>query len=566
MNMLTTPSSSQKNYRLLFYFILAWLLINMLQACLIGLDGDEAYYWVYSRHLQWGYFDHPPMVALSIKLGELFGHGWLFTRIGAILFSAATIYFGFKALPERLQNAKPYSLVFASVLIFHIYSFVTTPDSPLLFFTALFFYAYKRYLEKESVGNIIFLAFSIIGMIYSKYHGILPVFFTFLSNPKLILKRSAWVIVILATAAFLPHLWWQYQNDWPTVRYHLFERSQGSYKLEKTGNYILGQLLVLGPFTTIVALIFLLKKRIKGDTYFRAHIFTFFGILLFFLLNSFKKNIEPHWTLTAGISFVVLALDLLERSTDKFRQLFFWLASANIILILLVRVLLAVPNTPAKNLDRFQVQVYSQSWADSLYKHAAGTPVVFVDNYHYPSIYAYYHPDQLSTSYSTVYYRKSIYNFQSQEAFNNKTVYTVRKMKIADDDIEVKSNYVPTFLHKVDSFKAITGLKIYWLNNLNAGNKNQQVVARIELSNPMSYSVNGNNLFLNYTFFKSKSEFKTSENIPLPEKELLPGYKKLIDVDILFPKEAGTYKLIFSFDQPWVGPTFSSPFYEIEVK
>jgi hypothetical protein len=565
MEMLTT-SSSQKNYRLLFYFILAWLLVNVLQACLIGMDGDEAYYWVYSRHLQWGYFDHPPMVALSIKLGELFGHGWLFTRSGAILFSAATIYFGFKALPDRLQNVKPYILVFTSVLIFHIYSFVTTPDSPLLFFTALFFYAYKRYLEKENIGRVLFLTLSIIGMIYSKYHGILPVFFTFLSNPKLVFKRSAWMVVILVTAAFLPHLWWQYQNDWPTFRYHLFERSQGSYKIEKTANYILGQLLILGPFTTIVALIFLLKKRIKADVYFRAHVFTFFGILLFFLLNSFKKNIEPHWTLTAGISFVVLTLDLLERSSEKLKRIFFWLATANIILIFLVRILLAIPDTPAKKLDRFQVQVYSQSWADSLYKHAAGTPVVFVDNYHYPSIYAYYHPDQLSTSYSTVYYRKSNYTFQNQEAFNNKTVYTVRKIKMADDDIEVKSSYVPTFLHKVDSFKAISGLKISWLNQLKTVNKNTRGVVRIELTNPMNYAIDGKNLFLNYTFFKSKSEFKNSENIHLSEKELSPGYKKTIDINISFPTETGNCRMIFSFDQPWLGPTFASPFYEIEVK
>jgi hypothetical protein len=565
MNMLNT-SSSQKNYRLLFYFISAWFLINILQACSIGLDGDEAYYWVYSRHLQWGYFDHPPMVALSIKLGELFGHGWLFTRIGAILFSAATIYFGFKALPERLQNAKQYILVFASVLIFHIYSFVTTPDAPLLFFTALFFYAYKRYVEKENLTNILFLALSIIGMIYSKYHGILPVFFTFLSNPKLILKRSAWVVVILTTATFIPHLWWQYQNDWPTVRYHLFERSQGSYKIEKTGNYILGQLLILGPFTTVVALVLLLKNRIKGDVYFRAHAFTFFGILLFFLLNSFKKNIEPHWTLTAGISFVVLTLDLLERSSDKIKRVFFGLASANIALIFLARILLAIPNTPAKKLDRFQVQIYSHSWADSLYKVAAGRPVVFVDNYHYPSIYAYYHPDQLSTSYSTVYYRKSDYLFTNQEEFNNKTVYTVRQIRRAEEDVEVKSNYVPTFLHKVDSFKAISGLKISWLKPLKDGNKNSQGVARIELANPMKYSIDGKNLFLNYTFFKSKSEFKTSENISFAEKELSPGYKKTININLSFPEESGRYKLIFSFDQPLLGPTFASPFYEIEVK
>ncbi len=559
-------SSSRKNYKPLFYFILIWFAVNILQAIFTGIDGDEAYYWTYSRHLQWGYFDHPPMVALSIKLGELFGHGYLFTRFGTVLLSAATIYFGFKALPNRLQNVKRYIVVFASVLIFHIYSFVTTPDPSLLFFTALFFYAYKLYLQQDNFLNTIFLSACIAGLIYSKYHGILPVFFTFLSNPKLILKRSAWIAVILVIAAFVPHLWWQYEHDWPTVRYHLFERSQGSYSLDKTTNYILGQLLIFGPFTTVVALIAILKKRIHAETYFRAHVFTFFGVLLFFFLSSFKKNIEPHWTLVAGISFVVLVLDLLERATEKLRKIFLRLCFINIFLVLAARLLIAIPNSPAKNIDRFQVQIYSHQWADSLYKHAAGTPVVFVDNYTYPSLYLYYHPDQLSTCYSSVYYRKNNYNLQDHEAFNDKTVYAERNIRIAGTDIEVKSPYVPTFLHKVDSFKAIAGLKISWLNKINTGSTGQKIKVNLELSNPFSYSINGENLFLNYTFFKSKNDHKTSANIPVMEKELPPGFKKNIDIEISLPATVGKYKLIFSFDQPSMGPTFASPFYEVEVK
>lgn len=559
-------SSPQKNYKPLFYFILIWFAVNILQAIFTGIDGDEAYYWTYSRHLQWGYFDHPPMVALSIKLGELFGHGYLFTRFGTLLLSAATIYFGFKALPDRLQNVKTYIIVFASVLIFHIYSFVTTPDPSLLFFTALFFYAYKLYIEEDNFWNTIFLAISITGLIYSKYHGVLPVFFTFLSNPKLILKRSAWIAVIIVVAAFLPHLWWQYSHDWPTVRYHLFERSQGSYSIDKTTNYILGQLLIFGPFTTVVALIAFLKRRIKAEIYFRAHVFTCFGVLLFFFLSSFKKNIEPHWTLVAGVSFVVLVLNLLERSTEKFRKIFLRLCFINIFLVLAARLLIALPNSPAKKIDRFQVQIYSHEWADSLYKHAAGTPVVFVDNYTYPSLYLYYHPDQLSTCYSSVYYRKNNYNLQDHEAFNNKTVYAERQIRVAEADIEIKSPYVPTFLHKVDSFKAITGLKISWLNKINAGSKGQKIKLSLELSNPLNYSINGQNLFLNYTVFKSKNDYKTSENIPVAEKELPPGFKKKTELEISLPEVPGKYKLIFSFDQPFMGPTFASPFYEVEVK
>jgi hypothetical protein len=313
-------------------------------------------------------------------------------------------------------------------------------------------------------------------------------------------------------------------------------------------------------------LIFLIKKKIKSDVYLRAHLFTFFGVLIFFLLSSFSKNVEPHWTLTAGISFIILVLDLLHRSSEKFKQTFFRLAGINISLILITRTIVAFPISPANKIDRLQVQIYSHSWADSLYKKVQGTPVVFVDNYTYPSLYLYYHPDQLSTCYSTVYYRKNNYTIQNWEAFNNKTIYTVRKIKVDDSDSEVKSNYVPTFLHKVDSFKAINGLRIAWINKASPVKRNQKQVITLEISNLMNYTVDGELLFLNYTFSKSKNENKTSEFIPLNEKELQPGYKKKVDIPVSFPSEPGKYKLIFSFDQQWLGPTFASPFYEVEVK
>ncbi|QJB40690.1 hypothetical protein HF324_23770 [Chitinophaga oryzae] len=41
-------------------FLLTWVVLGLLQACFSELWDDEAYYWVYSRHMDWGYFDHPP--------------------------------------------------------------------------------------------------------------------------------------------------------------------------------------------------------------------------------------------------------------------------------------------------------------------------------------------------------------------------------------------------------------------------------------------------------------------------------------------------------------------------
>ena len=43
-------------------------------AALLPLSADEAYYWLWSKHLAAGYFDHPPAIALLIRAGTmLFG-------------------------------------------------------------------------------------------------------------------------------------------------------------------------------------------------------------------------------------------------------------------------------------------------------------------------------------------------------------------------------------------------------------------------------------------------------------------------------------------------------------
>ena len=97
--MINSLKADQKNnLKVLGGFIFGWTLLNILQALFTGVYPDEAYYWMYSLHLQWGYFDHPPMVALGIKIGELLGHNSFLTRLGTILFSAGSVFFLYKAL------------------------------------------------------------------------------------------------------------------------------------------------------------------------------------------------------------------------------------------------------------------------------------------------------------------------------------------------------------------------------------------------------------------------------------------------------------------------------------
>src|SRR5579871_6120296 len=51
--------------------VLALLVLRLLAAAWTPLTFDEAYYWIWSKHLAGGYYDHPPMVALVIRAGTL---------------------------------------------------------------------------------------------------------------------------------------------------------------------------------------------------------------------------------------------------------------------------------------------------------------------------------------------------------------------------------------------------------------------------------------------------------------------------------------------------------------
>src|SRR5690606_1173461 len=150
------------------------------QATLLGLEGDEAYYWHLSQNIDWSYFDHPPIVALLIRMGEFFGHGSFFTRIGTVLITTLSVGIIYKALPANLKNIRWYILIGASTLLLNVYSFITTPDAPLLFFASLFLLTYKNFLHKKSAGSSLLMALCITGMFYSKYHGVLLIFFVIL--------------------------------------------------------------------------------------------------------------------------------------------------------------------------------------------------------------------------------------------------------------------------------------------------------------------------------------------------------------------------------------------------
>ena len=251
----------QKNHRLVFYGM--WLLLGLIQSGLTELQDDEAYYWVYSRYLDWGYFDHPPMIALLIKMGYAIFPNELGVRLFPLLLNILSLI-----IIEKLIDKKNPFLFYGialSIAVIQLMGFIAVPDTPLIFFTALFFWCYKKFITNSSLLHTLLLGIAVAFLFYSKYHAVLIVLFTLLSNIRLFTKYQTYLAGLLALLLFAPHLWWQYQHDWVSFRFHLLENNAHAYKPSFTTEYILGQLLLPGPLAGLVLLpaAFLYKPKSK---------------------------------------------------------------------------------------------------------------------------------------------------------------------------------------------------------------------------------------------------------------------------------------------------------------
>ena len=397
----------QKHHRWLFYS--SWLLLALAQSASTELIADEAYYWVYSKFPAWGYFDHPPMIAMLIKAGYSVFHNELGVRLICALLSTFTILIT-ESLTER-KNPFLFYMIVLSIGVLQIAGFIAVPDTPLLFFTAVFFYLYRRFIKNINWQNALLLGLSVALLFYTKYHGLLIVLFTILSNLKLTRYWQTWLAGLFALLLYFPHLLWQYQHDWVSFRYHLFESNVSAYKFSYTSDYLVGQLLLAGPLAGFILLpaAFLYQSKIKSE---KALKFTLLGVYSIFLISSFRGKVEANWTMPALIPLVVLSHQYIIDKISWIKPLRI-IAFISLLLIIAGRLYLVVeigPDNAVKG--RFH---NNKSWAKAVAAKTGDLPVVFYNSYQRTSLFWFY-SGKFSHSHNPYWDRRNNYNFWPTES------------------------------------------------------------------------------------------------------------------------------------------------------
>jgi 4-amino-4-deoxy-L-arabinose transferase-like glycosyltransferase len=199
-------------------------LLRLAVAALVPLAPDEAYYWVWSRSLQGGYLDHPPMIAWFIRAGTLLaGEGAFGIRlVGPLSIAVASLLLA-RAADALFPNRQPglwAAALFNATLLVGVGGLLATPDLPLLvFWTAALWALTRLHASQDGRWWLVFGVLAGLSLLSKYTAGLLGVGVV----AWLLASRQAWhwwrdwrlwAGGALAVLVFSPVLLWNAANGW----------------------------------------------------------------------------------------------------------------------------------------------------------------------------------------------------------------------------------------------------------------------------------------------------------------------------------------------------------------
>ena len=484
-------------------------ILNIVQGSTTELLPDEAYYWVYSQYMSWGFFDHPPFVAVWVTISD-----FLFTdELGVRFFSSISfsllIYLVWITIDHPLKKKFTWLfivLVFSTALL-NVYGFITTPDTPLLFFFALFLWSYKEYLTKRNTVSYLLLSLAITGMMYSKYQGILIVLFIFLSNWKLAKDYKIWLVCLGALVLYIPHIHWQYVNDFPSVKYHLYERaSVATYTFEYTLMHFVNAIAILG-FTFIVMYKAFFKGIKSNDLFHKGLNYIISGFFIFFLVASFRGHVQAQWIAPIMLPLILITFNYLVENNTQLK-LFNYLAIANIIIILFVRIMIANEGIIPVKLDFHG----NKQWTLKIKELTKGSDKLFINSFQNASIYWFYTKEKIH--YQKNYLgRKNQYGFiPGNDIFTSDSIAYITRISKEYSTIKMKSSGKDSiFISFINDYKSFFDLEIDFVDSSNiVFNTSTKKLYNVIVKNPYKFDINLNDIEVLVAFQNNKGNEKYS--------------------------------------------------------
>ena len=298
--------------------IVALIVLRVIMAAILPLSADEAYYWLWSKHLAAGYYDHPPAIAFVIRFGTLLlGDTELGVRLGGVLLSILGTWFVWRTGQLILNDdgrAALAALLFNLTLMIGVEMLAATPDTLSVSATAGFLFFLAK-VEKTGDGRW-WLGVGIKGGLglLAKYSGFfvgLGALVWLLASPRAraFLKTPwPWLGGLLALIIFLPNLWWQSHHQWMTFVFQFGRVTNGHL----TGRYLLefigAQLGLATPFILVLMVWGAARAGNHRDPRF-VLLCMIAPALVYFVIHALHDRVQGNWPAFLYPMLAVLAAD-----------------------------------------------------------------------------------------------------------------------------------------------------------------------------------------------------------------------------------------------------------------
>jgi len=289
-----------------------------------GLDliGDEAYYWDWSRQLDWCYYSKPPMVAWLIRLfTELGGNTVAMVRLPTVVLGTVFLAY-FYATTKAIYNAQTAALALLMVLATPanlIANFIMTIDPPLYCFWMMSIYYLQHALFKGHLLSWFWAGLATGAALLSKQGALLiPLMLVgYLLTDKqryVLFKREFLIYLFPIILCMIPLILWNQNHDWV-----MYGHSKGHFVTEESISLLkrlgqmltvlLYQLLLLTPIISVLLIIISFKLTIKlKELPAQEQFLVWMGpvlVLGFIALNGLQKT-QGNWPMPFYFTAIIL--------------------------------------------------------------------------------------------------------------------------------------------------------------------------------------------------------------------------------------------------------------------
>lgn len=549
----------------IWVFTALWFLLGLVQAALMDLHPDEAYYWQMSRFMDWGYFHQPPMIAVFIKIG----YGLFQNELGVRLITVLTSTLGIPILYSlsRTTDWKAFLFIFLGLILTHAGVFMAVPDSPLIFFTLVFLLLLKAYLKKDSLLTALGLGIIAAALMYSKYHSIVLFASALLAVPKLLLRKSFWLTVLIGVVLFLPHVFWQFDHDLVSFKFHWVVREKKSWNILILLDYLLGQAILLGPVGVILLILTWSSKTLSPfDQVLKAVVVGFFS---FFFLLALRGKVEPNWTASAFLPLIILG----SRAIDKRPEMWKSLKPSAIVMIVLLftaRGYVASPIAGKGIKLNFPLRGW-EKWASNIQTKADGLPVFFANSYQLVSQYSFYSGEQ-GYHISPLNYNGNqfdIWNFDDEQSGREFALFLGSG---PDTSMAVSVDGFKTmYCFRLKNYNSFRNLRLEFSDNQFEALPESLLELNGNLINRTSNTIDLDSLLV----ARPLKIFYYLDGVQTPAEEisctgcngeLNPGESKPVSFELEIPPKSGNYFVRFGLDFALGMPEQNSDFIQLKVK